>query len=236
MRESPAAPWRAATRSSGWPTTRRSTMLLARSKQRRRQRHELRARAVAGHRLDHAAADEDQGAVEVDLDVAARPLDVEREQVLGPAALVEAKARAVPDAARRSPDGTRAQSSGSVTRAAASPAGKRRSALTTDIASSMTRVPVSSANAGVAAAASSATSRHASHARRNRTRERGRGLPSIGADCAGRHRCGRPEKAGASPLLAGCVPADDPRDGTQACLRFRREISTVASSPASISM
>jgi hypothetical protein len=39
--------------------------VLARSKQRRRQRHELGPSAIAGHRLDHAAADEDQGAVEV---------------------------------------------------------------------------------------------------------------------------------------------------------------------------
>ena len=45
-----------------------------------------------------------------------------------------------------------------------------------------------------------------------------------------------PEKAGASPLLAGGVPDDDLRNERQACFRFLREISTVARSPASISM
>ena len=71
--------------------------VLARAQQRRRQRHELRPRAVARHRLDHSAAAEDQGAVEVDLHVAARALDVEREQLVGSRRAVEAKAGAVPD-------------------------------------------------------------------------------------------------------------------------------------------
>ena len=72
----------------------------------------------------------------------------------------------------------------------------------------MTRMSASSANAGVPAAASTATSRRASHARPNRTASAGRGLPNIGADCAGRHRCGRPGKGGRKSAFAGRVPAE----------------------------
>ena len=128
-----------------------------------------------------------------------------------------------------------AQSSGSLTRAAASPAGTRRSPLTTAVASSMSRIPASSATAGVLAAASSTASRRASHARRNRSASAERGLPSIGADCAGRHRFARAGNGGRKSAF-GRPRAGRPRSKrTQPCLRFRRDTSTVARRPATIS-
>ena len=153
--------------------TRRSRTLLARSQQRRRQRHELRPRQLRVTGSIMRPPLKIRAPFRWTCDVAAGALDVEREQVVGAGCSRSRRKRARyqtlpakrgtrhrPVVGQRDPG--RGLACG----------GTRRSPLTTDVASSMTRVPASRANAGAPAAASSAASRRASQARANRSGER----------------------------------------------------------------